>query len=69
VLSREVGHRVKSISASKFSGPEILSLQQGGNGIAQRIWLSKYKMTDSPEAESDNDVRLFMRQKYYEQKW
>ncbi|KAI9029844.1 hypothetical protein CLU79DRAFT_715908 [Phycomyces nitens] len=68
-ISREVGHRVKSISASKFSGPEILSLQHGGNGIAHRIWLSKYKMANSAEAESDNDVRLFMRQKYFEQKW
>lgn len=67
-LSREVGHRVKSISASKFSGPEIVALQHGGNEVARTIWLSKYRI-DTPEPESDSDIRLFMRQKYYEQKW
>ncbi|KAF7729363.1 ArfGAP with FG repeats 1 [Apophysomyces ossiformis] len=67
-LVREVGHRVKSISASKFSGPEVVALQQGGNEIARQIWLSSYKMGTS-DPETDSDVRLFMRQKYYEQKW
>ncbi|KAI7862787.1 hypothetical protein BDF14DRAFT_1464961 [Spinellus fusiger] len=67
-LVREVGHRVKSISTSTFSGPEILALQQGGNGIASTLWLSKYTM-QSQEVETDDDVRMFMRQKYYEQKW
>ncbi|KAG0163114.1 hypothetical protein DFQ30_000727 [Apophysomyces sp. BC1015] len=66
--SREVGHRVKSISASKFSGPEVVALQQGGNEIGRGIWLSNYRMSSS-EPETDSDVRLFMRQKYYEQKW
>lgn len=65
---REVGHRVKSISASKFSGPEIVALQHGGNEVARTIWLSNYNM-NTVEPESDGDVRLFMRQKYYEQKW
>ncbi|CAO3631353.1 unnamed protein product [Mucor hiemalis] len=67
-LVREVGHRVKSISASKFSGPEVLALQHGGNEVARSIWLSTYRMS-TPEPETDGDVRLFMRQKYYEQKW
>ncbi|KAI8087244.1 hypothetical protein BDF21DRAFT_485733 [Thamnidium elegans] len=66
--SREVGHRVKSISASKFSGPEIVTLQHGGNEVARTIWLSTYSM-NTPEPETDGDIRLFMRQKYYEQKW
>ncbi|KAI8334649.1 hypothetical protein BC941DRAFT_80239 [Chlamydoabsidia padenii] len=69
-LVREVGHRVKSISASKFSGPELVALELGGNGIAGRIWLScGYNTTDTPEPESDGEVRAFMRQKYYEKKW
>ena len=59
---------MKSISASKFSGPEIVALQHGGNEIARTIWLSNYNM-NTVEPESDGDVRLFMRQKYYEQKW
>ncbi|KAI8374603.1 uncharacterized protein BYT42DRAFT_547617 [Radiomyces spectabilis] len=67
-LVREVGHRVKSISASTFSGPEVVAIQQGGNEIARRIWLSTYN-SSTTEPETDNDVRLFMRQKYYEQKW
>ncbi|GAA5797034.1 hypothetical protein HPULCUR_002412 [Helicostylum pulchrum] len=68
-LIREVGHRVKAISASKFSGAELLALKQGGNGVALKIWLSNYSTHDSPEPESDDDVRAFMRQKYYESKW
>ncbi|KAI8879210.1 Arf GTPase activating protein [Backusella circina FSU 941] len=67
-LVREVGHRVKSISASKFSGPELLSLDLGGNKVAEAIWLSTYH-ANTPEPETDSDVRYFMRQKYYEQKW
>ncbi|RCH85055.1 ArfGAP with FG repeats 1 [Rhizopus stolonifer] len=67
-LVREVGHRVKSISASKFSGPEIVALEYGGNQVARTIWLSTYN-NNLPEPETDGDVRLFMRQKYYEQKW
>ncbi|KAI8081128.1 hypothetical protein BDF21DRAFT_418443 [Thamnidium elegans] len=68
-LVREVGHRVKAISASKFSGAELLALKQGGNGVALKIWLSNYSTHDSPEPESDDDVRAFMRQKYFENKW
>ncbi|KAI8343732.1 hypothetical protein BC941DRAFT_100061 [Chlamydoabsidia padenii] len=69
-LVREVGHRVKSISASKFTGPELLALELGGNGIAGKIWLScGYNTVDTPEPESDGEVRAFMRQKYYDKKW
>ncbi|KAI8971502.1 hypothetical protein BDF20DRAFT_683592 [Mycotypha africana] len=68
-LVREVGHRVKAISASKFSGPEVLALEHGGNEIACQIWLSNYNTHDAPEPQSDADVRAFMRQKYYELKW
>ncbi|SAL99307.1 hypothetical protein [Absidia glauca] len=69
-LVREVGHRVKSISASKFTGPELTALEHGGNGIAGKIWLScGYNTVDTPEPESDGEVRAFMRQKYYEKKW
>ncbi|KAI8576326.1 hypothetical protein K450DRAFT_257230 [Umbelopsis ramanniana AG] len=67
-LIREVGHRVKSLTASNFSGPETVALQNGGNAVAQRIWLSHYKGT-APEPETDSDVRWFMRQKYYDSKW
>ncbi|KAJ8653825.1 hypothetical protein O0I10_010506 [Lichtheimia ornata] len=67
-LVREVGHRVKSISASKFSGAEVVTLQQGGNEVARAIWLSNYGK-DNVDPETDDEVRAFIRQKYYEQKW
>ncbi|KAG2174098.1 hypothetical protein INT43_004118 [Umbelopsis isabellina] len=67
-LIREVGHRVKSLTASNFSGPEAVALQLGGNAVARSIWLGSYKGT-APEPETDNEVRWFMRQKYYESKW
>ncbi|KAL7312172.1 hypothetical protein PS15m_007967 [Mucor circinelloides] len=68
-LVREVGHRVKAVSASKFSGAELMALKKGGNGIALKIWLSNYSTHDAPEPEADADVRAFMKQKYYECKW
>ncbi|KAI8328887.1 hypothetical protein BC941DRAFT_444003 [Chlamydoabsidia padenii] len=68
-LVREVGHRVKSISTSKFSGPETMCLELGGNGLARRIWLHGYNYTSTEWIESDYDIRLFMRQKYYELRW
>ncbi|KAK4511727.1 60S ribosomal protein L28 [Mucor velutinosus] len=68
-LVREVGHRVKAVSASKFSGAELMALKKGGNGIALKIWLSNYSTHDAPEPEVDADVRAFMKQKYYECKW
>ncbi|KAL9552815.1 hypothetical protein MBANPS3_003588 [Mucor bainieri] len=68
-LVREVGHRVKAVSASKFSGAELMALKKGGNGIALKIWLSNYSTHDAPEPEADPDVRAFMKQKYYECKW
>ncbi|CAO3589010.1 unnamed protein product [Absidia cylindrospora] len=70
-LIREVGHRVKSISTSKFSGPETTSLEMGGNAMGKRIWLHGYGNNDKSDdlIESDYDVRLFMRQKYYDQRW
>ncbi|KAI7877682.1 Arf GTPase activating protein [Lichtheimia hyalospora FSU 10163] len=68
IYSREVGHRVKSISASKFSGAEVVSLQQGGNQVARAMWLSNYGK-DNVDPETDDEVRAFIRQKYYEQKW
>lgn len=37
--------------------------------MAVKIWLSNYSTHDAPEPESDDDVRAFMRQKYYENKW
>lgn len=61
--SREVGHRVKSISASKFSGAEVVALQQGGNQVARAIWLSNYGK-DNVDPETDDEVRAFIRQKY-----
>ncbi|KAM3583215.1 hypothetical protein VKS41_004134 [Umbelopsis sp. WA50703] len=67
-LIREVGHRVKSLTASNFSGPEAVALQLGGNAVARSIWLGTYKGS-APEPETDNEVRWFMRQKYYESKW
>jgi hypothetical protein len=64
-----VGHRVKSISTSKFSGPETTCLELGGNAMARRMWLHGYTSALDEWIESDYDVRLFMRQKYYELRW
>ncbi|RUS21598.1 hypothetical protein BC937DRAFT_92142 [Endogone sp. FLAS-F59071] len=67
-LVREIGHRIKSISASIFTPAEIAALQVGGNGVAAQIWLARYHATGS-EPEHEDELRDFIRQKYVERKW
>ncbi|CAO3699898.1 unnamed protein product [Rhizopus stolonifer] len=66
-LIREIGHRVKSIHASTFTSLELVALEQGGNGIAAKIWLSNFRAYDVPE--QDGDVKAFMKQKYIDCNW
>ena len=69
--SREAGHRIKSLSSSRFSPMERLLLELGGNEVAKGIWMHGYMKhhPELPELTSDMEVRQFMRQKYYEQRW
>lgn len=70
-LLREYGQRIKSISASVFTPEEILSLQQGGNAAAEKVWLATYSPQFYSEPKDDDQfgIKEFMRLKYQELKW
>ncbi|KAJ1655976.1 hypothetical protein IWQ61_004363 [Dispira simplex] len=70
-VSRQLSHRVKSISASLFTNPEVSALVDGGNAKATRIWLAKWTAKDYPlPAHGDLDlVKEFIRQKYVRRRW
>ncbi|ORX62893.1 Arf GTPase activating protein [Hesseltinella vesiculosa] len=74
-LVREAGHRIKSLSASKFSSTEVIMLDFGGNEVATKIWLHGYQQhrhdndNDEFTTMSDTDVRALMRKKYFDRRW
>ncbi|ORZ03910.1 hypothetical protein BCR43DRAFT_484165 [Syncephalastrum racemosum] len=68
-LVREVGHRVKSISASTFTEAEVKALEAGGNAVASAIWMAQYNNKRGPAPQTDTEVRYSMRQKYYDRRW
>ncbi|OAQ30976.1 hypothetical protein K457DRAFT_40727, partial [Linnemannia elongata AG-77] len=69
--SRELNHRVKSISASTFTSEEMAGLQKGGNAVAKKIWLATWSWREYPEPDAHevDDVRQFMRAKYVKKLW
>ncbi|KAI8056871.1 hypothetical protein BDF22DRAFT_214725 [Syncephalis plumigaleata] len=70
-LHRELTHRIKSISASRFTFPEIQALRNGGNQKAAAIWMAKWdEKKDKVPAVSDVILmRKYLRYKYVERRW
>ncbi len=71
VCSRELGHKVKTISASEFTEAEVEAIKNGGNDVARRVWLAKWTPQDyaQPDPSQPPRVREFMRLKYMEKRW
>ena len=69
--SRNLEFRVKSVSASTFTPEEIKALQEGGNEIGRRVWLSSYSPSDFATPGLEDTLRIldFMRQKYQSKRW
>ncbi|RKP08990.1 hypothetical protein THASP1DRAFT_29218 [Thamnocephalis sphaerospora] len=70
-LHRELSHRIKSISASRFTTQEVGALRNGGNSKAAEIWMAKWdeKKDRVPEISDVIRMRQYMRQKYVERRW
>eukprot|EP00930_Biecheleria_cincta_P007150 TRINITY_DN108304_c0_g1_i1.p1 TRINITY_DN108304_c0_g1~~TRINITY_DN108304_c0_g1_i1.p1 ORF type:complete len:425 (+),score=89.01 TRINITY_DN108304_c0_g1_i1:58-1332(+) len=70
-LHRTFGHRIKGISLSVWSAPEVAKMEDGGNEIAALKFLNRWSQQIFPQpAVGDLEgIREFIRLKYVEKKW
>ncbi|XP_041733636.1 arf-GAP domain and FG repeat-containing protein 1 isoform X1 [Coregonus clupeaformis] len=64
-------HRVKSISMTTFTQPEIEFLQKHGNESCKQIWLGLYddRTTSIPDFREPQKVKEFLQEKYEKKRW
>ncbi|XP_051924875.1 arf-GAP domain and FG repeat-containing protein 2 isoform X4 [Hippocampus zosterae] len=64
-------HRVKSISMTTFSQPEVEFLQNHGNEVGRRTWLcaSEAKTVACPDMKDSQKFKEFLQDKYEKKKW
>ena len=51
-IHREFGHRMKSISLSEWTEPEVSIIEAGGNERAAQTWLARWNKDSHPEPDS-----------------
>ncbi|XP_013969690.1 arf-GAP domain and FG repeat-containing protein 2 isoform X1 [Canis lupus baileyi] len=59
-------HRVKSISMTTFTEPEVVFLQSRGNEVCRKIWLGLFDARTSliPDSRDPQKVKEFLQEKY-----
>ncbi|XP_042096155.1 arf-GAP domain and FG repeat-containing protein 2 isoform X3 [Ovis aries] len=64
-------HRVKSISMTTFTEPEVLFLQARGNEVCRKIWLGLFDARTSliPDSRDPQKVKEFLQEKYEKKRW
>uniref|UniRef100_H3CXR7 ArfGAP with FG repeats 2 n=1 Tax=Tetraodon nigroviridis TaxID=99883 RepID=H3CXR7_TETNG len=64
-------HRVKSISMTTFSQPEVEFLQNHGNEVGRRTWLCAFdpKTSGCPDTKDSQKLKEFLQDKYEKKKW
>ncbi|XP_040587302.1 arf-GAP domain and FG repeat-containing protein 2 isoform X3 [Mesocricetus auratus] len=64
-------HRVKSISMTTFTEPEVLFLQSRGNEVCRKIWLGLFDARTSliPDSRDPQKVKEFLQEKYERKRW
>jgi len=68
-IHREFGHKIKSISMSKFSLEEVEELERGGNLKANDKWLASYASRDFSLCEDVEKLREHITSKYIRKQW
>ncbi|KAL9247095.1 hypothetical protein vseg_020562 [Gypsophila vaccaria] len=70
-IHREFTHRVKSVSMSKFTTPEVEALQNGGNQRAREIYLKDWDLQRQrlPNISDVDKVREFIKAVYVDRKY
>ncbi|XP_022443626.1 arf-GAP domain and FG repeat-containing protein 2 isoform X3 [Delphinapterus leucas] len=64
-------HRVKSISMTTFTEPEVVFLQSRGNEVCRKIWLGLFDARTSliPDSRDPQKVKEFLQEKYEKKRW
>ncbi|XP_065426570.1 arf-GAP domain and FG repeat-containing protein 2-like isoform X4 [Chrysemys picta bellii] len=64
-------HRVKSISMTTFTEPEVLFLQAHGNEACRKVWLGSFDPRTSllPDSRDPQKVKEFLQEKYEKKRW
>ncbi|XP_008578919.1 PREDICTED: arf-GAP domain and FG repeat-containing protein 2 isoform X1 [Galeopterus variegatus] len=64
-------HRVKSISMTTFTEPEVVFLQSHGNEVCRKIWLGLFDARTSlvPDSRDPQKVKEFLQEKYEKKRW
>ncbi|XP_067411220.1 arf-GAP domain and FG repeat-containing protein 2 isoform X2 [Emydura macquarii macquarii] len=64
-------HRVKSISMTTFTEPEVLFLQSRGNEACRKVWLGSFDPRTSllPDSRDPQKVKEFLQEKYEKKRW
>ncbi|XP_076996889.1 arf-GAP domain and FG repeat-containing protein 2 isoform X1 [Tamandua tetradactyla] len=64
-------HRVKSISMTTFTEPEVMFLQSRGNEVCRKIWLGLFDARTSlvPDSRDPQKVKEFLQEKYEKKRW
>ncbi|XP_051851970.1 arf-GAP domain and FG repeat-containing protein 2 isoform X4 [Antechinus flavipes] len=64
-------HRVKSISMTTFTEPEVIFLQSRGNEVCRKIWLGLFDSQASlmPDSRDPQKVKEFLQEKYEKKRW
>ncbi|XP_066238366.1 arf-GAP domain and FG repeat-containing protein 2 isoform X2 [Saccopteryx leptura] len=64
-------HRVKSISMTTFTEPEVVFLQSRGNEVCRKIWLGLFDPRTAliPDSRDPQKVKEFLQEKYEKKRW
>ncbi|KAM8778005.1 arf-GAP domain and FG repeat-containing protein 2 isoform 1-T1 [Rhynchonycteris naso] len=64
-------HRVKSISMTTFTEPEVVFLQSRGNEVCRKIWLGLFDSRTAliPDSRDPQKVKEFLQEKYEKKRW
>ena len=70
-IHREFQHRAVGVSMSKFTMEQVKALDEGGNKVAKKLWMSRWDANEFPEPDPHDvpKIREFIRKKYIEKQW
>lgn len=70
-IHRELGHRVKSVTAEIFTKEEVAALKRYGNAKHNAIYLATWRESDFPEPAADDNKRIhkWFDEKYIRRRW
>ena len=62
-IHREFQHRAVGVSMSKFTMEQVKALDEGGNKVAKKLWMSRWDANEFPEPDTHDipKIREFIR--------